>query len=179
MVAGPEVSRLINSFENECSTLTKDRKPSTKHHAQSEAEQKRYIEDVNSLLDVLDQYGNPFEENSPHLVTLITKCQFNEEAKNTVKNLATIGKQQYNHFVKKRLESHEIKFFEPVKMNNIKIFKEKPPRKVSSLEIKNKMLRNDFKLFSRLYLGATNRKVNLDEFFNYENQPFPPSISDN
>lgn len=64
-------------------------------------------------------------------------------------------------------------------MNNFKIFKEKPLRKVSSLEIKNKMLRNDYKLFSRLYLGAQNRGVNLEQFFNYENQPFPPSISDN
>lgn len=178
MVAGPEVSRLINAFEKECAALS-DKTTKKKHHSQSEAEQKRFIKDVNSLLDTIERYGNPFEEDSPHLVTLISKCQFGEETTTTLKNLAENGKKQYSDFVKKRLQSQQINFFDPVKKNNFNIFKEKPVRKVSSLETKNKMLRNDYKLFSRLFLGAQNRKVDLDQFFNYENQPFPPSISDN
>lgn len=178
MVAGPEVSRLIHSFEKQCISMSDDEQ-NTKHHSQSEAEQKRFIKDVNSLLNTIELYGNPFESESPHLLTLVSNFQFDEKTAATVKGLVEIGKKQYSDFVKNRLESHTTNFFEPVKTNKFKIFKEKPPRKASSLALKNKMLRNDYELFSRLYLGATNRKVNLDEFFNYENQPFPPSISDN
>lgn len=168
-----------NAFEKGCATLSSDKKTKNKHHSQSEAEQNRFIKDVNSLLDTIERYGNPFEEDSPHLVTLISKCQFDEETTTTLKKLGEEGKKQYSDFVKKRLQSQQINFFDPVKKNNFKIFKEKPVRKVSSLETENKMLRNDYKLFSQLFLGAQNRKVDLDQFFNYENQPFPPSISDN
>ena len=39
-------------------------------------------------------------------------------------------------------------------------------------------LKNDVNLFSRLYIGCQNRDGNLEEFFQYENQAFPPAISD-
>ncbi|XP_037025687.1 uncharacterized protein LOC119067048 [Bradysia coprophila] len=151
----------------------------TKHHSQNKAEQIRFMTDVTSLLSTIEQYGNPFEDESPYLVTLVSKSQLDEQATQTVKRLAEIGKIQYSDFLSKRLQSHEINFYEPVKMNKLNIFKEQSVRKVSALTVKNKMLRNDCELFSRLYLGATNRKVDLDQFFNYENQPFPPSISNN
>lgn len=178
MVSGPEISRLVNSFEEQCVSMSNG-KPSYKHHSQNESEQKRFIKDVNSLLNTIERYGNPFESSSTHLVTLISSFEFAEETITTLRSLAETGKKQCKDFVKNRLESHSKNFYEPLKMNNFNIFKEKPPRKVSALSLKNKMLKNDLELFSRLYLGATNRKVNLDEFFCYENQPFPPSISDN
>ena len=39
-------------------------------------------------------------------------------------------------------------------------------------------LKNDVNLFSRLYIGCQNRDGSLDEFFQHENQAFPPSLSD-
>ena len=41
-----------------------------------------------------------------------------------------------------------------------------------------KSLKNDVNLFSRLYIECQNRDGNLDEFFQHENQAFPPSLSD-
>lgn len=181
MVAGPEVSQLIHSFEKNCLSLAGDNATdsNTQHHLHGESAQKMFMKDVNSLLNTIERYGSPFETENDHLVTLVSNFQFNEEAIVVIRSLAETGKKQYENLVKNRLESHAINFYEPVKMNSFKIFKEKPARKVSSLALKNKMLTNDYKLFSRLYLGASNRQVNLDEFFCYENQPFPPSISNN
>lgn len=70
-------------------------------------------------------------------------------------------------------------FWDAVKSNNFRIFKEKPPARVSKAAQKNKMIKNDCQLFSRLYIGSTNRFADLNEFFAHENQPFPISISDN
>ena len=38
-------------------------------------------------------------------------------------------------------------------------------------------LRNDCSLFSRLYVSCQIRSGNLEEFFQHENQAFPPSLS--
>ena len=44
--------------------------------------------------------------------------------------------------------------------------------------VKLQAVRNDCKLFSKLYIGCENRDGNLNEFFSHENQACPPSISD-
>ena len=38
-------------------------------------------------------------------------------------------------------------------------------------------LKNDCSLYSKLYIACQAREGNLEEFFRYENQPFPPSLS--
>lgn len=70
-------------------------------------------------------------------------------------------------------------FWEPIKSNNFRIFREKTPAKTSKAAEKLKLLKNDCQLFLRLFIGCTNRAADLDEFFRHENQPFPISISDN
>ena len=39
-------------------------------------------------------------------------------------------------------------------------------------------MKEDCSLFGRLYIACQTRDGNLDEFFSYENQPWPPSLSD-
>lgn len=39
------------------------------------------------------------------------------------------------------------------------------------------MLKEDCALFGRLYVACQNRDGNIEEFFTYENQPWPPSLS--
>ncbi len=48
----------------------------------------------------------------------------------------------------------------------------------SAYHASHKSAKNDCQLFSRLYIGCQNRGSNLDEFFTYENQVCPPTISD-
>ena len=38
------------------------------------------------------------------------------------------------------------------------------------------VLKEDCALFSRLYIASQNRNGDLDDFFKYENQPWPPSL---
>ena len=39
------------------------------------------------------------------------------------------------------------------------------------------VLKEDCTLFSRLYIACQNRDGNLEDFFKFENQPWPPSLS--
>ena len=40
-------------------------------------------------------------------------------------------------------------------------------------------LRNDCSLFSRLHIASQVRNENLDEFFEHENQSYPPALTKN
>ena len=42
-----------------------------------------------------------------------------------------------------------------------------------------RILKQDVELFSRLFIVSQNRQLDLDTFFQYENQPFPPALSTN
>ncbi|KAG7159649.1 hypothetical protein Hamer_G025299 [Homarus americanus] len=48
----------------------------------------------------------------------------------------------------------------------------------SEVNLKLKPAKNDCLLFSGLYIGCQNRGGSFDDFFAYENQAYPPSISD-
>ena len=43
---------------------------------------------------------------------------------------------------------------------------------------KEKVLKEDCQLFSKLFISCQNRECDLHEFFRHENQPFPASLSD-
>lgn len=64
--------------------------------------------------------------------------------------------------------------------NSFPLFRDIGKKKKSKSTAKIKMLRSDCALFSNLFIAAQNRPgIDLDKFFENENQPFPPSISEN
>ena len=71
MVAGPEVVRLIGEFHNELDSWNKP--PDTRHHDQSASVQSAFIKDVQSMVNVMEDFGKPFEEDSEDLLVLDTK----------------------------------------------------------------------------------------------------------
>jgi len=50
-------------------------------------------------------------------------------------------------------------------------------KKLSSSNLKLSELKTDCELFSRLYIACQTRDGDLAEFFKFENQPYPPSLS--
>ena len=74
------------------------------------------------------------------------------------------------------MENNEARsaFYSSLKRNMVSFFK---PQHVA-VTTKEKTLRNDCQLFSRLFISCQNRKCNLEEFFSHENQSTPASLSD-
>jgi len=66
-----EVARVIEEFQD--GNQHSGRQDNMRHHDQTLSVQASFTEDVRSLVKVMQELGNPFEEDSPDLVAPDTK----------------------------------------------------------------------------------------------------------
>ena len=157
MVASPELSRMVEEFEGSF-TVSEERA----HHEQKPGVKSTFLKDVVNTVSSFEELGNPFTEESENLMAIHTKDIMDDSVVATVKNALKIGEEQFCLFVKERF----IDFSTPTK------------KAVSKDQAKVRLLKQDCSLSGRLYIACQTRDGNLDELFSYENQPWPPSLSD-
>ena len=162
LIAGPEMARMIHEVEHKAH---KD----YKHHEQSFSTQKTFASNVQSVIDVMTELGNPFAETSSDLLTLDTKVIMTDEVIKNISEVEELGKHQYETFVQSRLVKMEKPLYETVPKNNLQLFKT-GERKVAPLK-KSKLssLKSDLQLFSRKYISCQARNGDMDTFFQHEN----------
>ena len=156
MIAGPEVARVIQEFENV--VLHWKKRVDLCHHDQTSSVQKSFAKDVHSLVSVVEELGNSFDEESQDLLVLDTK----EIAKN-------LGQEQFDQFTKERLLDSTKSIDDVLHRNKLPLLgtpKDKAPKGKQQFV----SLKSDMELFSRLYIGCQTQDGNLDEFFRHENQ---------
>lgn len=175
MLAGPEVSGLVANYE--AVSGAKDVKKGNHHHEQTEAAQKAFFEKVKRLTSVMREMGNPFMEESDDLLVLDTKDIVDVSSAELIAVHHQQGKEQFKSFVTdlQNLDS-PCSFYKPIKKNMVTFFKHKPV--VSGTNSKMMELKDDYQLFSRLFISCQNRQCDLKEFFMHENQSAPTSLSD-
>ncbi|XP_061580540.1 uncharacterized protein LOC133446517 [Cololabis saira] len=171
MVAGPEIARMTTDFEND-STPGENR-----HHEQKPAVQEAFRKQVRSLTAVIEEMGNPFLEESQDLLVLDTKDIMTTAVADTVRNVESLGAQQYKTFVEERLEQRTKPVTDTIHRNKMPLFSHPPVKTHSKQKIQLEALRRDCNLFSRLYVSCQVRDGNLGKFFSHENQEAPPSLS--
>lgn len=147
------------------------------HHEESKHVQIAFQRDVKSLTAVIEEMGNPFTENSDDLLALDSRDIADSAVVNTIRQIESIGKEQYNSYVTERLVDRSKPITEPIKRNKLQLFRTPTVAKKSKAQQKVSSLKNDCSLFSRLYVSCQIRNGDLDEFFKHENQGHPPSIS--
>ena len=69
MVAGPEISRILEQLEDSCGGV----RAVTRHHEETEANQKYFLEHVRQMTNAMVEQGNPFMEDTKDLIVLETK----------------------------------------------------------------------------------------------------------
>ena len=113
MVAWPELSRIIQEFEN--------RKESSnfKHHEQYLKFQYTFQNDVFKLKKSFQDLGNPFLEDSGQLISLETSCVMPEQVVSSVRTIKGIGKEQCNNFFAKRITTQETPWTETISQNKL------------------------------------------------------------
>lgn len=142
------------------------------------ASQKRFFQQVTKLLAEFEHNANPFEDDS-ELISLVNKYKFDDEAIDSIRKAEEIATKKYNEFIEKRFVEKSIKFSEKITLNKLQLLSKRHQRNVSSSQKKLELVTSDCGLFSRLFISAQSRSTDLDNFFTFENHPFPPSISDN
>lgn len=118
MVAGPEVGHLVTESE---ARYANER---GKHHEQTEIAQTVLLEKVHWLCNVIDNMDNvnPFKEESGDLLTPDTMHIAHFTAAAMVATHYENGQVCFQEFME-GLESEDSKFYEPIKRNNMGIFR--------------------------------------------------------
>ena len=137
------------------------------------------MKDVKRLIESLEESGNPFLDESEELMAIHTKDVMDPSIVKSVQDVTKVGDKQFKEFTKERFAERSKAITEPLKRNNLPILSTQTKKTVSKDKAKVKELKQDCALFSRLYIASQSRDGNLDDFFTYENQPWPPSIAQN
>ena len=173
MVAGPEITRMIQEFEGDSSTTDE-----YDHHEQKRGVQTAFVKDVVSMISSFEEPGNPFKEKGPHLMALHTKVIMDDTVISTVSNSRKLGQDQFNAFLKERVIERNKLVSGPLKRNSLPTFDTSKKKSTSKDKAKVGVLKEGCSLFARLYIACQVRDGDLEDFFRDENQPWPPSLSD-
>ena len=174
MVSGPEMARLIGEFEV---STKKRKKTDSRHHEQTKHAQMTFGRDITSLTDVIEDMGNSFAENSNDLLVLDSRDLADPAVIGMLCQIKSLGQEQYDTYVNERLVKQTKPITDPIKRNNLPLFSRPPMREKSRTQLQWSSLKNYCSLFSRLYIASQIRSGDLDQFFQHENQAYPPALS--
>ncbi|CAG9762637.1 unnamed protein product [Ceutorhynchus assimilis] len=171
MIVGPEISGLLSQFQENIAGVDKK---GTHHHEQYSAFQKSFYEKCLALKESFIQAENPFKIRSEDLIALDTRMVADEEGVAALHGAETIGNDLFHEFID-RLVLAPTSLYSPIKKSNVNIFCFEKKKLVRVAP--NQQLKSDAQLFSRLFIVSSSRRLDLDTFFEHENQSFPPAIS--
>ena len=108
-----------------------------------------------SIVSAIEDMGNPFEEDSTDLLVLDSKEIMDDTVVKAVREVLSIGKDQYKAFVKERFQERTKPITEAIKKNKLPLFKlqqqqQQQQRNPTKDKQKVAALKNDCALFSRV-----------------------------
>lgn len=140
--------------------------------------EKNFKQEAINLVQVIEDVGNPFLCDSNELLALDTQNVLGESVVSTVRNIQSLGNNQYSTYCKEVLSDRTCSIHEPIKKNTLPLFSCPNPKAKSKAAGKMSLLKSDIALFSHLYVVLQHRTSDMSTFFRHENHPFPPSLSD-
>ena len=152
MLSGPEMARLVNEFE---ACMAPEVRPETNNHHEAErGYQAAYHKDVRSLVDVLDDLGNPFEEEGKDLIVLDTKVVADEGGVSRMQQIEDLGVKQCDTFISERLIQRTKPLDDPISRNKLSFFETPSKKKISKAQQQLSSMKSDCSLFSRLFIAC-------------------------
>ena len=176
MVAGPEIARTIDGFETACLDNHTGR-DNGRHHEHTMAEQVTFASEVQALVEVIEDLGNPFMEESGDLLVLDTRDIADPAVVTTVRWIEKKGNDEHDSFVTDRLVERTSPVSDTISKNSMPLFNRPSNRTPSKATQMITSLKSDCALFSRLYIACQTRDGDLDNFFKHENHAYQPSLS--
>ena len=162
-VAGPELIRVTSEFGT---SIVGKRKGSSQinHHEQTYATQRLFVKQLNSLVDIIDDMGNPFDEESSDILRLHSRDIMDNDSVDCLKTIQAKGQEQYATFVEERLQTNAKPITSTITRNKVVLFNKQAQRS-NKANTKAALLQSESSLFSRLYIACHTRDGDLDNFF--------------
>ena len=93
-----------------------------RHHDQTGSQQAAFVKDVRSLVDVIHELGNPFEEESEEVIALHTKEFAGSLGVENVRKVGMTCMEQFQIFIIKRLVDRTKFIHDVIPRDKLKIF---------------------------------------------------------
>ena len=119
------------------------------------------------MVSVMEDFGNPFQEESQDLLVLDTKEIAPFGAIDALCRTREMGQMQFDNFVSERPVERRKPIQDTIHRNKLKIFSQSASKPLGKNKLQLKSLKNDVDLFSRLYIGCQNWDGNLEESFQH------------
>ena len=100
MVAGPEIGRMLNEYDLK---YTHNDKETDRHHEEAPSIQRIFAANVKSVVEVIEDYDNPFTDETADLVTLDSEVVMSDKNIASIRAAEEVDTAQYQTFVKDRL----------------------------------------------------------------------------
>ena len=135
---------------------------------------------------ILDRFGNPFtihgpipvEDEPPYpLINIATGVVAPNDVTKDLLNARSEGRKAMLEFAEERLNLGEIPLSTPIKKIKLRTFANVHATKKTKSVEKTKSIDSDRELFGRLLVVSRDRKVNLEELFQYELSNVPLALS--
>ena len=105
---------------------------------------------VKELVDVMEEMGNPFLEETTDHQGFDTRDIIDPTAASYVRQTETIGQQRYQTVMTDRLVEQTTPIAEPIKKNKLSLFSRPSQREKSKTSLQVSSLKSDCSLFSRV-----------------------------
>ena len=154
MIAGTEIARAVKEFE---SAYEVQRPTEICHHEQVPSVQKAFANDVQNLIRVIEEMGNPFSEDSVDLLVLDTKEIAPKCVVEAVSGAKEKGQSMYDKYVEEGLNKRSKPVTDTIQRCNLPLFGTPEKRHSSKTSSLVTDLKSDCRLFSRLYMACQAR----------------------
>ena len=135
-----------------------------RHDAQK-SYQVAFHKDVKSMEEAIEEFGNPFQEESQDLLVLDSNVVADVSSATRMQKIESIGKEQYKKVVADCLDKRNVPLNEPISKNKLDFFSTAAEKKLSRKDKHVSSIKKDCSLFSRLYIACQTMEGDLDEFF--------------
>ena len=89
------------------------------HHEKTSKTQKSFMKEVIALSEVIEEMGNPFNDETNDLLILDSHGVIDNDIKDKMLNLPMLGQNQYDQYVQERLVTKSVNIDEPLKKNRV------------------------------------------------------------
>ena len=172
MVSEPEVATILSDFEP--SFANKKADLHGLHHDEGVSTQHKT--DVLKLTSYWSDRCNPFNEDNGHLINIYDRTVAPPEVYECISNLESLGKKQYQKFVRSVFITKEKSVWDKIPMTKPKLFGSSTKSKATAQPTALTVLKKNSSMFMRLILNAQCPDGDVGTFFSSEPFDYPPSL---